>query len=138
MMADIENTQPDGEDAGEAKAPHVPPPGIVPEPETIGGLVFVANPDYPYPFKVAKPPRFWMEEKTGVLEEAVEAYIDGERLTAAQLTTIRTYLKQFIERAPLTGDAKVHLLLQKIERIRTSKDVEDFADEAAEYGAEFF
>ena len=109
-----------------------------PEPENIDGLVFVANPDYPYPFKVAKPPRFWMEEQTGVLEDAVEAYMEGDRLTVDQLRALKIYLKQFIERAPLAGDAKVHLLVQRLDRLRTTREIEDFADELAEFGAEVF
>ena len=98
----------------------------------------MANPDYPYPFKVAKPPRFWMEEQTGVLEDAVEAYMEGDRLTADQLRALKIYLKQFIERAPLAGDAKVHLLVQRLDRLRTTREIEDFADELAEFGAEAF
>ena len=112
--------------------------GDTPEAETIGGLVFVANPDYPYPFKVPKPPRFWMEEQTGVLSDAVETYLEGERLNPAQLAAIKVYLKQFVERAPLAGEAKLPLLVQRIDRLRTTRDIEDFADEVAEYGAEVF
>lgn len=121
--------------ADETPAPAEGPP---PEAETIDGLVFVANPEYPYPFKVTKPPRFWMEEQTGVLEDAVEVYMAGERLTAKQLAAIKTYLTQFIQRAPLAGPANVPRLLTKIERLKTTREVEDFADEAAEYGAEVF
>ena len=121
-----------GVDAGPA------PSGVTPEDETIDGLVFVANPEYPYPFNVAKPPRFWMEEQSGVLSDAVETYLEGERLSPSQLAAIKVYLKQFVERAPLAGDAKVPLLLQKIDRLKATRDVEDFADEVAEYGAEVF
>ncbi len=124
------------------EAEPVPTPPLeerpVPEPETIGNLVFVANPDYPYPFKVAQPPRFWMEEQTGVLENAVETYLNGDPLSSAQLAAIKVYLKQFVERAPLAGDAKVHLLVQKIDRLRTTREIEDFADEVAEFGGEVF
>ncbi len=88
--------------------------------------------------KVAKPPRFWMEEQTGVLSDAVETYLEGERLNPAQLAAIKVYLKQFVERAPLAGEAKVPLLVQRIDRLRTTRDIEDFADEVAEYGAEVF
>ena len=88
--------------------------------------------------QIAKPPRFWMEEQTGVLSEAVETYLEGERLSPSQLAAIKVYLKQFVERAPLAGDAKVHLLLQHIDRLRTTRDIENFADEVAEYGAEVF
>lgn len=117
-----------------------PPPssGPVPDPETIAGLVFVANPEYPYPFKIPNPPRFWMEEQTGVLEDAVETYLEGDRLSPAQLAAIKTYLKQFVQRAPLAGDAKVHLLVQKIDRLQSTRDVQNFAEDVAELGAEVF
>ena len=118
-----------------------PPPqpveGVA-ETETIGGLVFVTNAAYPYPFKVEKPPRFWMDEQTGALQAAVEAYMDGDRLNAAQLATLKVYLKQFVERAPLTGDANVRRLVQRIDQLRTTAEVEDFADDIAGYGAEVF
>src|SRR6476661_8834751 len=58
--------------------------GGVAETETVEALVFVTNPDYPYPFKVEKPPRFWMDEQTGALEDAVATYMDGDRLNAGQ------------------------------------------------------
>ena len=123
------------DDEAEADDVPLPPPaaGGVAETEEIDGLVFVSNPEYPYPFKVAQPPRFWMEEQTGVLEDAVETYIAGDRLSTAQLNAIKVYLRQFIRRAPLTGDAKVHLLLQKLDRLRTTREIEDFAEELAEY-----
>jgi hypothetical protein len=108
------------------------------EPEQIGSLVFVPNADYPYPFKVDAPPRFWMEETTGALGDAVDAYMAGERLSAEQLDAIKTYLRQFIERAVLSGDANKKLLASKIEKLKTTADVERFADEASEYGAEVF
>ncbi|GAC1383843.1 MAG: hypothetical protein NVSMB42_01060 [Herpetosiphon sp.] len=108
------------------------------QPEQIGSLIFVGNREYPYPFKVAKPPRFWMEETTGTLAEAVEAYLNGERLRLPQLAVIKIYLKQFVERAVLTGDAKIPLLHSKIDRIKTAGDVANFADEVAELGAEVF
>lgn len=112
--------------------------GSVPEDETIGTLHFVANPEFPYPLNIAKPPRFWMEEQTGELSEAVETYMRGDPLRQAHLTAIKTYLKQFIERAPLTGDANVGVLLRKLDRVRTTRELENFADEAAEFGAEVF
>lgn len=129
----------DEKDAEEDDAPlPAPAAGGVAETEEIGGLIFASNPEYPYPFKVEQPPRFWMEEQTGVLEDAVETYIAGERLSTVQLNAIKVYLRQFVRRAPLTGDAKVHLLLQKLDRLRTVREIEDFADELAEFGAEVF
>ena len=135
---DVEEEGGEGDEEVEDAPLPEPAAGGVAETEEIGGLVFVSNPEYPYPFKVAQPPRCWMEEQTGVLADAVETYIAGERLSTAQLGAIKVYLRQFIRRAPLTGEAKVHVLLQKLDRLRTARELEDFADELAEYGAEVF
>ncbi len=110
-----------------------------PEPaESIGPLVFVPHPEYPYPFNVEQPPRFWMEETTGALHDAVDTYMSGEQLSSEQLDLIKIYLRQYIERAVLAGDANRKQLLQKVDRLRTTADVEAFADELSEYGAEVF
>ena len=108
------------------------------EQEQIGPFIFVPNADYPYPFDVELPPRFWMEETTGALAEAVNAYIDGERLEPTQVELIRLYLKQYIERAVLAGDVNRNLLLQRLPKLRTARDIENFADEIAEQGIEPF
>lgn len=118
-----------------ARAAQTPEPA---EPEQIGPLVFVPNADYPYPFKVPTPPRFWMEETTGALSQAVDAYMNGERLSAEHLQMIKLYLRQFIERALLAPEANRKLLLSKIEKLKTTNDIESFADDISEYGAEVF
>lgn len=106
--------------------------------EQIGDMIFVPNQDYPYPFKVDVPPRFWMEEQTGKLSDAVDTYMNGDTLSTEQLTLIKQYLTQYIERAMLTGDANRKVLLTHITKLRTNADIEDFADDLAEYGAEVF
>lgn len=108
------------------------------EPEQIGELVFVPNPDYPYPFDVPRAPRFWMEEQTGVLAEAVETYMRGEPLSAVHRDLIHLYLRQYLERAVLTGDAHRNKLLARVDKLRTTHDIERFADELAEVGVEPF
>ncbi len=106
--------------------------------ERIGPLIFVSNADYPYPFDVAQPPRFWMEEQTGALAEAVEAHINGDTLTPQHLELIRIYLRQYLERAVLSGDADRKQLLAKVERLRSTRDLVRFADELPEWGLEPF
>ncbi len=108
------------------------------EPEQIGPLIFVPNAEYPYPFDVEQPPRFWMEETTGVLSQAVDAYMNGERLTPEQINVIKIYLRQFIERAKLSGAANKRLLLSKIDKLTKVGEIERFADEVSEYGGEVF
>ena len=106
--------------------------------EQIGAMVFVPNADYPYPFNVTPPPRFWMEEQTGALSVAVDTYMNGENLSTEQLNLIKLYLSQYIERAVLAGDANRPALLGQIARLRTNHDIEAFADDVSEYGAEVF
>ena len=50
------------------------------ETEQIGDLIYLPNPDYPYPFPVERPPHYWMTEQTGRLAEAVETYFNGDPL----------------------------------------------------------
>lgn len=120
----------------------VPPADAAPsqpaDAEQIGPLIFVANPDYPYPFKVETPPRFWMEETTGALSAAVDAYMNGERISTEQLQLLKLYLRQFIERALLAPEANRRLLLSKIDKLKTTADIENFGDEISEFGAEVF
>jgi hypothetical protein len=106
--------------------------------ERIGDLVYLQNPDYPYPFDVPAPPYFWMEEQSGALAPAVSGYMNGEALDQQQVGLIRQYLRQYLERAVLTGDAKRQLLLDRLAKLRSTRDIERFADELAEYGIEPF
>jgi hypothetical protein len=109
-----------------------------PEPEQIGELIYLPNPDYPYPFPVASPPHYWMTEQTGRLAGAIEAYINGDTLTSDALGLIKQYLRQYLERAVMTGDAKRRKLLDQVAALRSSRDIERFADELAEIGFEPF
>lgn len=106
--------------------------------EQIGPLIFVENPDYPYPFAVERPPRFWMEETTGQLAAAIEVYLRSEPLSDAQLELIKLYLRQYLERAVLAEGADRHRLLERVERLRRVGDVERFAEALSEVGVEPF
>jgi hypothetical protein len=108
------------------------------EPEQIGSLIFMPNSDYPYPFAVSVPPRFWMEEQTGALADAVEVYFRSDPLQPAQLKLLQLYLRQYIERAVLASDANRTKLLARIDKLRTTADIERFADALAEWGVEPF
>jgi hypothetical protein len=108
------------------------------EAEQIGSLVFVPDPEYPYPFDVPQPPRFWMEEQTGALAEAVETYLRGEPISPAHRDLLRLYLRQYLERAIIADKDSRKRLLARIDKLRTTADVERFADELAEVGVEPF
>lgn len=106
--------------------------------EQIGPLIFVENADYPYPFAVAQPPRFWMEETTGLLAAAIEVYLRNEDLTADQLEVLKIYLRQYIERAVIADAADRRALLERVEKLKRVSDVERFADAMSEAGLEPF
>src|SRR5262245_41737551 len=108
------------------------------EPEQIGDLIYIPNPDYPYPFEVERPPHFWMTEQSGRLEAAVEAYLDGDALTPAELDLIKQYLRQYLERALMAGNANRAALLRRLDALRSNRDIERLADELSEYGVEPF
>ena len=108
------------------------------EPEQIGDLIYITNPEYPYPFPVAHPPHYWMTEQTGALADAVERYINGEPLLAREIELLRQYLRQYLERAVMTGDANRSALLRRLADLRSARDIERFADELAEIGVEPF
>ena len=108
------------------------------EPEHIGPLIFVENPDYPYPFAVEQPPRFWMEETTGILADAVGVYMRGEPLAAAQLELLQLYLQQYIERTVIAEDADRKRLLERIGRLRTIGDLNRLVESLSEAGIEPF
>ncbi|HNP85819.1 MAG TPA: hypothetical protein PKK78_06765 [Kouleothrix sp.] len=108
------------------------------EPEQIGDLRYAYSVDYPYPFPVPQPPHYWMTEQTGKLAEAVELYFNGDPLPPAELELIRQYLRQYIERAVMTGDANRTTFLSRILALRSTRDIERFADELAEVGIEPF
>jgi hypothetical protein len=106
--------------------------------EQIGDLIYLPNAEYPYPFPVTRPPHYWMTEQTGRLAEAVELYVSGDPLTPAALDLIRQYLRQYLERAVMTGDANRNVLIGKLATLRTAREIERFADELAEIGVEPF
>ena len=106
--------------------------------EQIGDLIYLPNADYPYPFPVEHPPHYWMTEQTGRLAEAVETYVSGERLAPDALDLVRQYMRQYLERAVMTGDANRKLLIGKLATLRTTREIERFTDELAEIGVEPF
>jgi hypothetical protein len=108
------------------------------ETEQIGELIYQPNAEYPYPFPVEHPPHYWMTEQTGRLAEAVEAYVSGERLAPESLDLIRQYMRQYLERAVMTGDANRKVLIGKLATLRSAREIERFTDELAEIGVEPF
>jgi hypothetical protein len=106
--------------------------------EQIGSLRFVENPDYPYPFPVDTPPRFWMEETTGALAAVIEVYMRSEDLSPDQLNLLRIYLAQYIERAVMSDPTQRGRFVSRVQSFRGVADLERLAEDLAEVGIEPF
>jgi hypothetical protein len=50
-------------------------------------------------------PGFWMNETSGVLRPAVEAYLAGDGMTAEHIAAMRAYLRQWMEKGAWMGPA---------------------------------
>ncbi len=53
-------------------------------------------------------PGYWMDETSGVLRPAVEAFLTGQSMTLAQIGAMRSYLRQWVDASiwdenPLAG-----------------------------------
>jgi hypothetical protein len=78
-------------------------------------------------------PHFWMNEASGVLRPAVEAYLHGERMTPEQIGAMRGYLRQWIE-ADVWRGPLVDVLRTAVEDIQTQSDISRWLDLAADAG----
>jgi len=80
-----------------------------------------------------RPPRYWQDETSGVLRPAVEAYLHGEPLTAAQVAAIRAYLRQWIG-APVWRGEGVDELRAGIDGLGSRFAIADWLARAEQLG----
>jgi hypothetical protein len=85
----------------------------------------------PEELAVLDPPGYWMNESTGVLKPAIEAYLKGELLTHGQIAAIRSYLRQWMT-GPWHGD--VEALRTSIDSLTTRAAIHDWLTRALEAG----
>lgn len=67
-------------------------------------------------------PCFWMNETSGVLRPAVEAYVIGGPMSVEQIAAMRAYLRQFIEAGCWVGP-KVGELRDMIDGLTSRKAI---------------
>jgi hypothetical protein len=78
----------------------------------------------PMPIVPGFVPGFWMNETSGVLRPAVEAYLRREPMTPNQIAAMRAYLRQWMD-----GDwhgPMIDVLRTKLDEIHTPKDIRDW------------
>lgn len=51
------------------------------------------------------PPGYWMNETSGVLRQAVQAYLSGDEMTPDHIAAMRAYLRQWIDSPAWFGPA---------------------------------
>jgi hypothetical protein len=79
-------------------------------------------------------PGYWMNETSGVLKPAMEAYLYGEDLTPEHITLIRAYLHGWIE-APWQGP-NIDLLRATVGSLTTRKDIDSWLEVAEREGVD--
>lgn len=77
-------------------------------------------------------PGFWMDETSGVLRPAVEAYLRGEPLSDEQIAALRAYLRQWIA-APWIGPG-IESLRAKVDRLQSREAIDNWLDDASVEG----
>lgn len=78
-------------------------------------------------------PGYWMNETSGVLRPAVEAYLRGEALTPGNIAAIRAYLRQWMN-APAWFGPGIAELQQGVDGLTSRAAIRAWLDRALELG----
>lgn len=78
-------------------------------------------------------PGFWMNETSGVLRPAIEAYLRHEPMTPEQIAAMRAYLRQWIA-APVWRGPVANALQTSVDHLHTRADLDNWIDQATEDG----
>lgn len=78
-------------------------------------------------------PRYWMDETSGVLRPAVEAYLSGGPLSDSHVAALRAYLRQWIM-SPVWGGIEVVRLRDRVEGLTSRQAIEAWLDSAIDAG----
>ena len=84
---------------------------------------------------VVRAPGYWMNEISGVLRPAVEAYLAGGPMTGEQIAAVRAYLRQWIAADGFIGPAVVSLR-ETVGEIASRADVAAWLSFAVEAGCD--
>jgi len=78
-------------------------------------------------------PGYWMNETSGVLRPAVEAYLRDEPMSAEHIAAMRAYLRQWIA-APAWVGADVNILRSTVDGLTTRQALDDWIEAATSAG----
>jgi hypothetical protein len=104
-------------------------------------LAFMSNaatdlslPPAPWLITMHKP-GYWMNEVTGVLRPAVEAFCNDEPMTARQIAAMRTYLRQWIA-APLWQGPVIDELRRSVDCLKSATAIREWLMMAVREGVD--
>jgi hypothetical protein len=78
-------------------------------------------------------PGYWMHETSGVLRPAIEAYLNGAKMTPEHIVAIRAYLRQWIE-GPWQRGPNIDLLRATVGSLTTRKNIASWLELADREG----
>ncbi|NEI52692.1 hypothetical protein GR217_34300 [Rhizobium leguminosarum] len=78
-------------------------------------------------------PRYWTDETSGFLQPAIEAFCNGYQMTPNQITTMRAYLRQWID-APAWQGPAVDELRKAVNGLTSRQAIADWLAEALREG----
>ena len=79
-------------------------------------------------------PGFWMNEASGVLRPAVEAYLRWEPLSDAQIATLRGYFRQWVAVYEWLEDDELFALRQRVDDLTSREAIDRWLDDALDLG----
>ena len=77
-------------------------------------------------------PGYWMYETSGVLRPAVEAYLNREPMSDADIAAMRAYLRQWIAAGFIGPD--IGALQRRVDGLTDREAIEEWLDDAIELG----
>jgi hypothetical protein len=79
-------------------------------------------------------PGYWMNETSGVLRPAIEAYFAHAEMTPGQIAAMRAYLRQWINAPAWQGDAKLDALRGAVNGLTDRRSIRAWLDQAEDMG----
>ena len=78
-------------------------------------------------------PGYWMDQASGVLRPAIEAYLTGGDMTRQQVALLRVYLRQWIN-APVWFGPTVMSLRRTVDDLHDRRSIDRWLDRALDAG----
>lgn len=74
-------------------------------------------------------PGYWMNETSGALRPAIEAYLNGEPMTGERCAAMRAYIRQWMK-ADFHHDPSLRLI-ERIDELTTREAIDAWLNDAA-------